>query len=66
MSWDSSSSIGEFFNSLTVIMTLIIHLKDDEDNGILQLEDNHWINHLKAQWDTFVEQYEPRTDDRLL
>lgn len=47
-------------------MTSVSYLEDDKNEGTLQLEDDPWIKHLNALWDTCLEQCEPSTDDRLL
>lgn len=39
-SWDFNYSIKELFNGLTVNMSFVNCLEDDEEEGILQLEDD--------------------------
>lgn len=61
-SWDSNYSIGDHFKGLTVNMASVSHLEDDKYEGILQSEEDPWIKHLNALWDTHFGQCEPPID----
>ena len=67
---DSDVSVGDIFESLLVNMVSTSHLEDDEEptfeyEELIQSDSDPWIIHLNTLWDTWFEQHEPPTEDKV-
>jgi hypothetical protein len=68
-SWDSDTSIGDAFRTLSVNMVAVNHLEvetEDQIKDLIRPNDDPWVKHLETLWDIRFEQRDPPTEDQVV